>query len=53
MFVMVLQTDAAAVPEEKAVSNTAVAEARWWSFMAAGDMCRSRSSFRFCKNKKL
>ena len=42
-------TDAAAVPEEKAVSNTAVAEARWWSFMAAGVMCRS--SFRFCKNK--
>ena len=32
-------TDAAAVPEEKAVSNTAVAEARWWSFMAAGVIC--------------
>ena len=31
-------TDAAAVPEEKAASNTA-AEARWWSFMAAGVIC--------------
>ena len=45
-------TDAAAVPEEKAVSNMAVAEARWWSFMAAGGVM-FRSSFRFCKNKKL
>ena len=46
-------TDAAAVPEEKAVSNTAVAEARWWSFMAAGVIICVKKFFSFCKNKKL
>ncbi len=44
-------TDAAAVPEEKAVSNTAVAEARWWSFMAAGVIICVEVLFVFAKTK--
>ena len=43
-------TDAAVVPE-KAVSNTAVAEARWWSFMAAGVMLCVEVLFVFAKTK--